>query len=381
MNTSTGVFLPATFAPESGLVRTPHLPLLSIVVPVYEVEQYLAQCLDSILDDTGAEVEVVAVDDNSPDRSGQILDEYAGRDPRVRVIHLATNVGLGRARNAGLDRARGSYVWFVDSDDWLPPGSVAAVTERLATTRPDVLLIDHANVPDGGEVPEPAPDPVLGSIAVPVRLAQRPELLRLRLSTSACTKLVRRELLDEIDLRFPPGWYEDCAYAYPLLLAAGRIDALDRVCYCYRQRNGGAITKSVSPRHFDIFDQYERMWAWVDKAAPEYDALRPELFRRVIDHLLTIAGNEHRLPPGRRREFFGRMVREYRRRRPAGGYEVPGGVAGLKHRLVRGNAYLPYAALRLAWRAFPGRTRARRPEPIGSSRSSAWERGIPQKQS
>ncbi|HEY8471045.1 MAG TPA: glycosyltransferase family 2 protein, partial [Natronosporangium sp.] len=103
--------------------------LLTVVVPVYQVEPYLTRCLDSILAEAGAGdmVEVVAVDDASPDRSGELLDAYARRDPRVRVLHLATNVGLGRARNAGLARARGEYVWFVDSDDWLPAGTIPAV--------------------------------------------------------------------------------------------------------------------------------------------------------------------------------------------------------------------------------------------------------------
>ena len=363
------------------------LPLLSVVVPVYRVEEYLPRCLDSILDGTGGEVEVVAVDDHSPDSSGKILDEYARRDPRVRAVHLAANVGLGRARNAGLDQARGRYVWFVDSDDWLPPGSVAAVLARLAATRPDVLLVDHADVFPGDLMGETGSGPVLREVsaAAPVRVGERPELLGLSLATSACTKIVRRALLAEIDLRFPPGWYEDCAFAYPLLLGAERIDALDRVCYYYRHRTHGAITKSVSGRHFEVFEQYERMWARVAKAAPEHDALRPALFRLMVDHLLVIAGNDHRLPPARRREFFRRVVQEYRRHMPDAGYERPGGLAGLKHRLVRRNAYAAYAALRLAWRVLPARRRgwaelgALSPVPVPKPGEVAGELEIPQK--
>jgi glycosyltransferase involved in cell wall biosynthesis len=315
-------------------------PLLSVVVPVYQVERYLTQCLDSILHEAGGEVEVVAVDDHSPDSSGRIADAYAQRDPRVRVIHLAANVGLGRARNAGLAQARGRYVWFVDSDDWLPAGTVPAVLARLTATGPDVLVLDHAEVFEDGRVVR-AGGPASASL---------PDLLRAPLATSACTKVIRRGLLDEIDLRFPPGWYEDCAYAVPLLLAAGRIDILDQVCYHYRQRSAGAITKSVSSRHFDIFEQYDRMWARVDPADP----LRPLLFRLMIDHLLVVAGNDRRLPPRQRRPFFRRIAREFRQR-DVRGYEVPGGPAGLKHRLVRRDAYLPYAALRLARQAVSGR--------------------------
>ena len=331
-------------------VPSPRVPLLSVVVPVHRVERYLPTCLDSILAGAGSEVEIVAVDDASPDSSGQLLDDYARRDPRVRVAHLPTNVGLGRARNAGLDQATGAYVWFVDSDDWLPAGSVPAVTGRLAASRPDVLMVDFAQVYPDGQLAELPPGPALTAVPAPVRLAERPELLELPLITSACTKLVRREFLTRIGLRFSPGWYEDCAFSVPLLLAADRIDILDRVCYHYRRRGDGAITTSVSSRHFDIFEQYDRMWSWVG-ISPDHQALRPALFRLMVDHLLIVAGNEQRLPPERRREFFGRMVEEYHRRLPEQGYRPAGGVTGLKHRLVRHHAYLAYAMLRLLRRA------------------------------
>src|SRR4051794_11060261 len=133
---------------------------LSVVVPVYRVEAYLKQCLDSIL--TGDDrVEVIAVDDASPDRCGELLDAYAEDHPGLRVLHLPHNVGLGLARNAGLDEATGDYVWFVDSDDWLPPGSVGAVLDALDAARPDVLLIDHLRVHEDGRSKPDASSPLL----------------------------------------------------------------------------------------------------------------------------------------------------------------------------------------------------------------------------
>src|SRR5207237_1393890 len=98
---------------------------------------YLRECLDSILGQPLRDLEVVGVDDASPDGSGDILDEYAARDPRVRPVRLAENVGLGPARNVGLDRAVGEYVWFVDGDAWLAPGCASnpagTRTSRSAT--------------------------------------------------------------------------------------------------------------------------------------------------------------------------------------------------------------------------------------------------------
>jgi CDP-glycerol glycerophosphotransferase len=337
-------------------------PLITVVIPVFQVEAYLADCLDSILAGAGDGVEVIAVEDRSPDSCGRMLDDYAQRDPRVQVVHLATNVGLGRARNAGLARARGEYVWFVDSDDWLPDGALAAVTARLRATRPDVLIVDHVEVSVDGRSSRAGWPAAVDPAAPPAPLERRPDLLRLPLSTSACTKVVRRDLLTRSGLRFPPGWYEDVAYAYPLLLAAERVDVLERVCYCYRRRDGGAITRSVSAHHFDVFEQYARMWAWLDRAGTG-EALRPEIFRLMIDHLLVIAGNDRRVPPALRRAFFRQVAVEYRRRMPPRGYRPPGGAGGVRHRLVSRDAYPAYAVLRLAWRM--GR-RGRRPAPVGA---------------
>ena len=115
--------------------RRSSVTLLSVVVPVYKVQGYLRQCLDSLLEQPFTDFEVVAVDDCSPDGSGDILAEYAARDPRIKVLTLEQNVGLGRARNAGLDVAVGEYVWFLDSDDWLAPGLTGGGRQAAARHR------------------------------------------------------------------------------------------------------------------------------------------------------------------------------------------------------------------------------------------------------
>ena len=95
-----------------------HVPEISIIVPVYKVEEYLPQCIDSILAQTFTNFELLLVDDGSPDRCGEICEEYAGKDTRIRVFHQA-NAGLSYARNTGLMNARGRYVTFIDSDDYV----------------------------------------------------------------------------------------------------------------------------------------------------------------------------------------------------------------------------------------------------------------------
>ncbi|ASW55268.1 glycosyltransferase family 2 protein [Plantactinospora sp. KBS50] len=324
-------------------------PLLTVVVPVYGVEPFLRACLDSVLSDGGADLEVVAVDDASPDGCPGLLDGYARSDPRMTVLHLESNVGLGRARNAGLARAGGEYVWFVDSDDVLPPGSVDAVLSALRAHRPDVLLVDHLRVydPDGRTETDPS-SRVLRDAGAVGPLSAHPHLVEFQ--HAAWNKVVRRGHLRDRDLRFYPGWYEDCAFSHPLLLGAGTIAVLDRVCYHYRQRVTGGITRTVSERHFDVFDQYERVFGELDRIGSAAEPFRARVFRLMVDHYLVIAGNDQRLPERLRAEFFHRAARHFRRYRPADGYPAPGGVTGLKHRFLAADAYRAYAALRRAYR-------------------------------
>ena len=103
-----------------------HRPLVSVVIPVYKVEEYLARCVDSVLSQTLQDLQIILVDDGSPDNCPQICDDYAKRDPRIQVIHKA-NGGLASARNAGMDIATGKWLFFLDSDDWLEPNGLESL--------------------------------------------------------------------------------------------------------------------------------------------------------------------------------------------------------------------------------------------------------------
>ncbi|MEV6844339.1 glycosyltransferase [Actinoplanes sp. NPDC051411] len=320
---------------------------LSVVVPVHAVERYLVQCLDSIRAGlTAAEnasVEVIAIDDASPDRSGAMLDAYPG----IKVVHLPQNVGLGLARNAGLAAATGDYVWFVDSDDWLPAGSVSAVLGTLAQSRPDVLLVDHLRAHEDGRMEVDASSPLLAGPVTTERM--------LGVQHTAWNRIVSRDFLLRNDLRFGPGWYEDVPFSHPVVLAADRLAVLNRVCYHYRIGRPGAITSTRSDRHFEAFEQYDNLQQWM--GTREVDpALKIKLFSLMISHLLVVVGNEGRMHPSRRRPFFHRLAELYRRHRPAG-YAAPSGSKGLKHRLVALDSYPLYALLRLGYRVSRGTER------------------------
>ncbi|MFD2763634.1 bifunctional glycosyltransferase/CDP-glycerol:glycerophosphate glycerophosphotransferase [Micromonospora eburnea] len=324
------------------------MTLISFVVPAFEVQGYLRECLDSILGQPYGDLEVIGVDDASPDGSGEILAEYADRDPRVRPVRLTENGGLGPARNVGLDRAVGEYVWFVDGDDWLVPGCLPHVASRLVATRPDVLIVDHVrafwnNVGTRSVMPEVFPRP---PGAETFRLRDRPETLRLL--HTAWNRVVRREFLIERGLRFEPGWYEDVSFSYPVLMAAERIGVLDRICLNYRQRRTGAITRTRGDRHFEVFAQWHRVFRLMDRWGPTVAALRPGIFERMIWHYLTVLGNGERIAPELRPAFFAQMHDDYVRFLPPEGYPVPPGLDGVKHRLVAAGRWRTFRALRAA---------------------------------
>ncbi|MFJ1751515.1 glycosyltransferase family 2 protein [Kitasatospora sp. NPDC088134] len=344
-------------------------PLLSIVLPVHGVERFLPQCLDSLRADGAApgEVELIAVDDLSPDGCGALLDAHAATDPRMRVLHLTENQGLGGARIAGLAEATGSYVWFVDSDDWLPAGTVDAILAELRaeTARElpaDVLLTDFTHVyHDGGTGPNPWRRVLAGSPLVEgCTAAEHPALFNAVLAV--WNKVMRRQYLLDLDVHFGRGYYEDISVTYPLLLAADRLRYLDRVCYHYRRGRPGAITATSSPKHADAFAQYDAIFAFLDRDE-RADRLRGLVFDRTAKQALTVYDTPGLVPAALRPEFFARITAHFARHRPAG-HPFPPGLRGLQYRLaargsrraydrLRGAARLPATAAR---RLRPGRS-------------------------
>lgn len=323
-------------------------PLISIVLAIAGVEDYLGACLDSVLGQSFTGVEVIAVDDASRDASGEILDERAARDPRLRVIHLGQCAGPGPARMRGLASATGEYVWFVDPDDLLAPGSLAAIAARLVRDRPDMLLIDYLIRHPSGRT---EPSPGAGLLLRPGRdatltLAERPALVNRTMA--AWSNVFRRSFLTGLGVGFSPGIYEDVPVICAALLRAERIGLLDRVCYLY-QRHERSFMATASMGHFSIFTSYERVFASLEAgpcppARPAVTpAVRVAVFARAIEHY-TAALTSGLVPRAARRDFFRRMVDDYRRHLPPG-YTPPAGPRGVKTRLIARNAYVMYTLL------------------------------------
>jgi CDP-glycerol glycerophosphotransferase len=343
----------------------PGLPLISVIIPVYDVAAYLPQCLDSVLGQAG-DVEVIAVDDASPDGCGALLDDRAAADPRLHVIHRAVNGGPGAARNAGLARASGEYVWFVDADDELAGDALAAVTAALAG-RPDVLLVAWDAVyrgPAGGRaaagpaaaeatVPGPGRDVLTRVPAAGGTLAGQPELIEL--SMTSWSKLLRREFLAKLGVGFGPGIHEDVIVTCAALLAAESVGAVTRPCYRYRRDRAGQFMGTASTAHLGIFDAWEQVFELLDTRAasgqPASGALQAAIFERAIWHYTTVfqatgpwPGRGRLVPRRGRRAFFARMHADFAARRPPG-WRRPAGARGLKFALIERGAYRAYLAL------------------------------------
>ncbi|WP_405831411.1 CDP-glycerol glycerophosphotransferase family protein [Streptomyces sp. NBC_01176] len=323
------------------------MPRFSVIVPAYKVQAYLHECLESVLEQSCPDLELIAVDDCSPDACGAIIDEFADRDARVRPVHLPRNVGLGHARNAGLEQATGDYLVFLDGDDTLAPDALHAIAGRLKETgEPDVLVYDYARTYWSGEaVRNQFAAQLTEEGPAPFRLDDRPGLLKVLMVV--WNKAYRREFVERAGFTFPPGYYEDTPWTYPVLTSAGTIATLDRVCVHYRQRRQGNILGTSSRKHFDIFAQYDRVFAHLD-AHPELEHWRPVLFRRMVDHLSTVFTKRGRLPRGTRAEFLRAARAHYRRHR------APGAPVRLRtrvrHGLVRLGNHRTYRLLSLASR-------------------------------
>ena len=319
------------------------MPLISVVIPVHGVEDYLDRCLDSVLGEPAPWLEVIAVDDASPDGCGAIL--AARHDPRLRVISTPAAVGPGPARDLGAKEATGEYVWFVDGDDELAQGALAAVAGALTRLRPDVLIVDFESLyPDGTTSPSGGarylPGPETGL------LADHPALIHLTMT--AWSKVFRRDFLAGLGISFGssgPAPHEDVPVSTMALLTAERIGVLNRVCYRYRRARRGSYLAAASVANFNIFDAYQQVFDYLaertEVRAPVTPPVYAAVFERAIWHYSTLLPL---VPRRRRREFFHRMSADFRRWRP-GGYRFPPGLRGVKFRLAARDAYWAYSLL------------------------------------
>ena len=267
-------------------------PRVSVILPFYNVEKYIAECLDSILDQDFRAFEVIAVDDGSPDGTRAIVEEYAARDPRLRIVTRA-NGGLGAARNTGVQHARGRYLTFVDSDDRLPPGALRALVTSAEETGSDIVV---------GSVRRFDSNKTWRAHWVErVQMVERkaitvPDFLPLLRNLYTWDKLFRKDFYDAQGLQFREGVsYEDQPIVTQLLARAKSIDVITDVVYEYRAREDRS---SISQQTATLRDLRFRIDAWdisrevLQKETSQeiYDGWLQTLFDSHFHWYLTSAG-------------------------------------------------------------------------------------------
>lgn len=267
-------------------------PIISVIVPIYMIEHYIGMCIESILNQTYKNLEIILVDDGSKDRCPEICDLYAKKDSRIRVIHKP-NGGLVSARKAGLQQSNGVYVSYVDGDDWIGPGFIEALYVSAVTTDADMVC--------AGQTRDLFNQSAFFTNALPPGIYEGEKLqylwknmvsygnyYRPGITTYAWNKLFKKEILFlpqlNVDQRITIG--EDGAVTYPALLNCQKVAVIENVAYHYRQREDSMLKQSAgyADEAKKIKYLYDYMMQWA-----ETTPVNLNLRNQVVDYVLSIA--------------------------------------------------------------------------------------------
>ena len=237
-------------------------PLVSVVVPVYKVEQYLARCVESIQNQTIQDIEIILVDDGSPDQCGAMCDQLAEADSRIKVIHK-TNGGLSDARNCGTAQAGANYVVFIDSDDYIDEDMVERLYSDVTKEGADLATCGiYHHYEHGMETLKDS----TGRFVVDTKEAVRKELVDV--NVSAVNKIYKKTLFEKV--QFPKGkFYEDAHTIIPLLLQTKRVVINMHPSYHYIHREGSITTKPYYPGMLHLIEANANNLELVSKAYPD----------------------------------------------------------------------------------------------------------------
>ena len=260
---------------------------ISVIVAVYKMPEYLPRCVEGILNQTFRDLELILVDDGSPDNCGEICDEYAARDPRVRVIHKK-NEGVCVARNTGLDwvyaHSDSGWIFFHDNDDWIHPETLEHMLNAARELKADISICGYQET--GGENPE-----IPAEALKPESWVPRDFYMRRHVNATVCWgKLYSRRVFD--GKRYPPGKYiEDEFLTYRLLFSCERLAVIPAPLYAYFVNPAGISRKAWVPKRLDAWEAFEeqlvffremgdrelvrfRLREYLENAVRYYDAAR-----------------------------------------------------------------------------------------------------------
>ena len=273
-------------------------PKISVIIPVYNTAEYLKEAVGSICNQTCKSLQIIVVDDGSTDSSPEILRQLAKEDSRIEII-TRKNSGQGAARNKGLERAVGEYVYFMDSDDILEPDCLEHCLELCTSDDLDYVTFDAVSFDEQGETDSNFKYQRSGLIREDLIWDSR-ELLRHSLEndtfkSSSCIFLSKRKLLEDNHIRFPEGIiHEDNYFVLKLMLCADKCRYLAREYFRRRVRPGSTMTNSFSIRNIKGYVRVSQEVKSMEKSFPQFKDLIELFLHKTLNSVVWLS---HRLSP------------------------------------------------------------------------------------
>ncbi len=260
------------------------MPKVSVIVPVYNVEKYLAKCLDTLVNQTLEDIEIIVVNDGSPDGSQGIIDSYAANYPNKIKAFVKENGGLSDARNFGMKKATGDFIGFVDSDDFVELTMFEKLYSRAVDTDSDIVVCAHYSITLDKKcnIKNKIFHKVENFYRFGKSIYESPEILAYAKSY-AWNKLYKRDVIK--DYQFPVGQvYEDSAVVYNILSSANKVEFINQPLYFYVTGRDGAITSTVNEKIFDVFKSCSSIIAHYKKIG-KFEELLPEIESLCLMHI------------------------------------------------------------------------------------------------
>jgi len=303
---------------------------VTIVVVAWNVAPFIAQAVRSCLEQSAAGVETIIIDNCSTDGTLQVIERETAGYANVRIVRNSTNLGLGPARNQGVEMARGSYIAFLDGDDWFEPSAVELAQRAAREQDADVVVFDHSRHYPNGRIQHGLNRRMLRE-RLCRRLEDRFEVARS--FNSAWNKLYRRSFLQAEGFRFAATYYEDIDWTFPILMVAPVVVALPKPLINYRLR-GGSILRSPSPRHIEVFERWRSVLDFMRRHSQHVDGgWHREISLHIVRHVEAILRSPHRGSLAQRFRISAEATQLYRAMDPGCALQLRG-ARRLRYKLI-----------------------------------------------
>lgn len=284
---------------------------ISVIMPVCNVEKYLTRALESVTQQTLQEIEIIAVDDGSKDESGMILDSWAQKDPRIKVIHKA-NTGYGHSMNVGIDQARGEYIAVLEPDDYMKPDMLNALYTVANGMKADVVKSDFLRfyTDESGKEVETVCHLCDANIYYKVFHPNKLDLSFCICPIMSWCGIFNREFLDKWNIRHnetPGASYQDNAFNFQILMRAENLVFVDYVGYCYRTDNPQSSVKQ-SGKIYAINEEYAFLYGIILSKPELHPFLKPYWFRKYLNAIFALK----KLPDKYKDDYIRHMYDEFK---------------------------------------------------------------------